>query len=341
MVVVDEAHAYRNPDTQRADVLRSSRRGGRRRTWCCSPRRRSTTACGTSTTCCATSSATTRRSPTPGIRSLRDHFARGDGRQDPEDLRRSSCSTCSTPWRCAAPGQFVKRYYPARRDPASDGDRVPHHVPAAPRSRKVDYDLDDVLPGFFDASPHALDVRRRDRAGARSPSERRRRTADAGPLRSLPLPPRADDADAHEVQLAGLLRSGLLKRFESSAVRVRATCRKMAESHEAFLALLDAGRGRHRRGARRVDRDRHGRGRGDPAPVDRHARADRAVRRGRLRADVGARPRRCSWTSPSGREHDRHGTRSEAGRARRAAGGDRAEARRKASARRTNATSAR
>ena len=48
-------------------------------------------------------------------------------------------------------------------------------------------------------------------------------------------------SDSHEVQLAGLLRSGLLKRFESSAHAFARTCRKMAASHDAFLAALDKG----------------------------------------------------------------------------------------------------
>jgi len=48
--------------------------------------------------------------------------------------------------------------------------------------------------------------------------------------------------DAYEVQLAGLLRSGLLKRFESSAHAFACTCEKMAASHDAFLALLEEGK---------------------------------------------------------------------------------------------------
>src|SRR5205807_2008013 len=45
----------------------------------------------------------------------------------------------------------------------------------------------------------------------------------------------------HELQLAGLLRSGLLKRFESSARAFALTCRQMALSHQAFLDLLEQG----------------------------------------------------------------------------------------------------
>jgi hypothetical protein len=45
-----------------------------------------------------------------------------------------------------------------------------------------------------------------------------------------------------EIQLGGLLRSALLKRFESSAVAFAKTARKMADSHDGMLDLLSAGR---------------------------------------------------------------------------------------------------
>ena len=49
------------------------------------------------------------------------------------------------------------------------------------------------------------------------------------------------DLEAHEAQVAGLLRSGLLKRFESSVHAFANTCETMARSHDAFLTLLDRG----------------------------------------------------------------------------------------------------
>ncbi|MDE0654326.1 MAG: C-terminal helicase domain-containing protein, partial [bacterium] len=97
---------------------------------------------------------------------------------------------------------------------------------------KVVYDLDAVLPGFFDRIARALDP-------------------DASPddpealklARYVPSQYRLDRAlDTYEVQLAGLLRSGLLKRFESSPYAFSRTCERMATSHDAFLSLLDNGR---------------------------------------------------------------------------------------------------
>jgi hypothetical protein len=48
--------------------------------------------------------------------------------------------------------------------------------------------------------------------------------------------------DPYETQLAGLLRTGLLKRFESSVHAFALTCERMAASHGSFLTLLEQGR---------------------------------------------------------------------------------------------------
>ena len=86
-----------------------------------------------------------------------------------------------------------------------------------------------MLPGFFDRFAHALDP-------------------DTDPesltlARYAPSQYRHDqDLETPEIQLAGLLRSGLLKRFESSPYAFARTCERMAESHDTFLDLLDHGK---------------------------------------------------------------------------------------------------
>jgi hypothetical protein len=50
-----------------------------------------------------------------------------------------------------------------------------------------------------------------------------------------------DTEEQYEQQNAGLLRSALLKRFESSAYAFRRTVEKMIASHDQFLSALDAG----------------------------------------------------------------------------------------------------
>ena len=78
-----------------------------------------------------------------------------------------------------------------------------------------------------------------------------RLTVHAGPddpkaltlARYAPSQYRLDRAlETYELQLAGLLRSGLLKRFESSPHAFSLTCERMAASHDAFVALLGNGR---------------------------------------------------------------------------------------------------
>lgn len=166
-----------------------------------------------------------------GIRSLRDHFAQAMA-MNPDDLSPEHLFDILDAVAVRRTRQFVKRYYP-NDTVRVDGRDIPIVFPT-PRVLEVDYDLDDVLPGFFDRFADALDP------------------PDGTPLseptvlslaRYAPSRYRLDnDVDAYEVQLAGLLRSGLLKRFESSAYAFARTCRKMAASHDMFLDLLDTGK---------------------------------------------------------------------------------------------------
>ena len=167
-----------------------------------------------------------------GIRSLRDHFASAMA-MNPDDLSPEHLFDVLDTVAVRRTRPFVKRYYP--NDTVTiDGRRIPITFPT-PTVVKVSYDLDEVLPEFFDSFAHALDgplaggsVANPDvlTLGRYAPSRYRRDGI----------------ADAYEVQLAGLLRSGLLKRFESSAYAFACTCRTMAASHEAFLRLLEKGK---------------------------------------------------------------------------------------------------
>jgi superfamily II DNA or RNA helicase len=166
-----------------------------------------------------------------GIRSLRDQFATAMA-MNPDDLSPEHLFDILDTVAVRRTRPFVKRYYPSD-SVTIDGRQVPITFPT-PRVVKIGYDLDDVLPGFFERFAHALDgpipggsVTNPDvlTLGRYSPSRYRLDGA----------------ADAYEVQLAGLLRSGLLKRFESSAYAFACTCRTMAASHDAFLQLIEHG----------------------------------------------------------------------------------------------------
>lgn len=139
----------------------------------------------------------------------------------------------------------MKTYYP--NDTLMLDGRAVHITFPTPNVLKVSYDLDAVLPGFFDRFAYALD----------SPVTASGDPAALTLARYSPSRYRLDgDVQAYEVQLAGLLRSGLLKRFESSAYAFARTCRTMARSHEAFLTLSRHRQSSDGRGAHGLDRDR-------------------------------------------------------------------------------------
>lgn len=118
---------------------------------------------------------------------------------------------------------FVKKHY------ANDTvhvDGAPQQIVfPTPRVRRVTYDMDSVLPGFFDRLAAAIDP-------------------DANPEADPAVPTLArcvpssyelgrDDPESYEMRRAGLLRSSLLKRFESSPWAFANTCEAMAR-HEGI-----------------------------------------------------------------------------------------------------------
>ena len=229
MVVIDEAQNLRNPSTQRAEALRRLLAG--------SPPKKLVMLSATPVNNSLWDlyyllSYFLRNDATfadVGIRSLRDHFATAMA-QNPSDLTPEHLFDILDAVAVRRTRSFVKRFYP--NDRVRIGGREQPITFPTPRVRRVVYDLDAVLPGFFDRIALALDP-------------------DAGPddpealtlARYAPSQYRRDRAlETYELQLAGLLRSGLLKRFESSPHAFSLTCERMAASHDAFLSLLDSGR---------------------------------------------------------------------------------------------------
>jgi hypothetical protein len=134
---------------------------------------------------------------------------------------------------------FVKRYYPNDRV-VIDGEVVPITFPK-PRPLTIGYELDEALPGFFDRFAVAMGAH-----SDKTDAERIEQEMDEVPVLTFAryVPSRylrEGTAEAYEIQVAGLLRSGLLKRFESSSYAFARTCRKMAASHDDFLDLLTKG----------------------------------------------------------------------------------------------------
>ena len=229
MVVIDEAHNLRNPSTQRASALRELLKG--------SPPKKLVMLTATPVNNSlwdlyhllgyflrndAVFADT-------GIRSLREHFAHAMA-VNPDDLTPEHLFDVLDSVAVRRTRSFVKRFYP--NDTIRLGDKEQAIVFPTPRVRKINYKLDDVLPGFFDRFARSLDPE----ANADDPEV-------LSLARYSPSQYRLDnEVEAYELQLAGLLRSGLLKRFESSPHAFAETCERMAVSHDAFLSLVDNGR---------------------------------------------------------------------------------------------------
>ena len=228
MVVVDEAHNLRNPGTQRAEALRRLLGG--------TPPKKlvllTATPVNNSLWDLYHQLGYFMRNDAAfadvGIPSMRDHFAKAMA-LNPDDLTPEHLFDVLDAVAVRRTRSFVKRYYP--NDTVTIGGREQTIMFPTPRVRKVSYDLDAVLPGFFDRFEKALDP-------DTSPDDPESLTL----ARYAPSQYRLDnDLETHEIQLAGLLRSGMLKRFESSPYAFARTCERMAASHDASLSLLDSG----------------------------------------------------------------------------------------------------
>ena len=162
-----------------------------------------------------------------GILSIRERFERAM-REDPSSLSPDILYPIIDATTVKRTRQFVKKHYAGDTITGPEGTLQPIVFPQ-PNAITVRYKLDDLLPGFFDRLERALDP------------------DDDASIRFARYMPEAylldgdEEEDARARALVGLLRSGLLKRFESSAFAFRRTVEKMIREHGAFLDALDAG----------------------------------------------------------------------------------------------------
>ncbi len=164
-----------------------------------------------------------------GIQSLRQRFKQATD-EDPYELRPDVLFDILDLVCVRRTRHFVRRYYPNDLVQKPDGTMVPVRFPD-PHTIRVNYELDEVLPDFFDELRDAL-----------APEDEHAppllKMARYSPSQYL----RGEEEEAqYEAQLVGLLRSALLKRFESSAHAFGRTVRTMIGAHERFLDLLHQG----------------------------------------------------------------------------------------------------
>jgi hypothetical protein len=233
LVVIDEAHNARNPATLRAEALRRLLAGRYRKDLVLLTATPVNNSLWDLYYLLVLFLRNDAAFADLGIPSMRDHFARAMA-LNPDDLSPEHLFDILDAAAVRRTRPFVKRFYPTDTV-RIDGRNIPITFPT-PRVRRVTYDLDVVLPGFLDRFAVALDV---DDTSVPDPA------ANPGVLtlaRYAPSRYGPGGVQAREVQLAGLLRSGLLKRFESSPYAFARTCEKMADSHDAFLGLLETGK---------------------------------------------------------------------------------------------------
>lgn len=226
LVVIDEAHHYRNPDAPaRAGVLRRLLVG---------PRRDLVLLTATPVNNSLWDLYHLLRYfikqdaflADRGVLSMRQRFEEAM-RVDPFDLSPDVLYPIIDATTVKRTRGFVKKHYEHDSIRGPDGKLVPIRFPK-PIASTLEYDFDEVLPGFFDRFEQDL-------APASGPP--RLTLARYQPERYLG----GLEPDGEDTALVGLVRSGLLKRFESSAHAFRMTCERMAAQHEAFLEALDAG----------------------------------------------------------------------------------------------------
>ena len=226
LVIIDEAHNYRNPGTPtRAGVLRRLLHQGRRRD-------------------VVLLSATPVNNSLWDLYHLLRFFLRQDSalaghgvlslhetfdeamRQDPFSLNPDLLYPVIDATTVKRTRRFVRQHYTNDLITMPDGQRLPLRFPE-PIPSSITYGLDDVLPGFLAGLEAAL-----------MPPEGEPRLSMA---RYQPENYRRGE-EPRESAIVGLLRSGLLKRFESSVHAFAETTAKMVRQHDLFLQGLESGR---------------------------------------------------------------------------------------------------
>lgn len=228
LVVIDEAHNYRNPDAPtRAGVLRQMMRGRKRELvlLTATPVNNSLYDFYHLVSFFIKQDSRLINSGIPSIKALFDEANRIDpGELHPDHLYPLIDATTVKRTR-----QFIRKHYRDDRIPGPDGEFVPITFPK-PIPTTVRYNLEGAIPGFFAEFAEAL---------MPETGEPRLRMARYQVARYLKDP---EEDYSQEGALVGLLRSGLLKRFESSAHAFANTCRKMLRQHDLLLAAMDAGK---------------------------------------------------------------------------------------------------
>jgi superfamily II DNA or RNA helicase len=218
LVVIDEAHAFRNPDTTWYFAL-DRLLGGTRKDLVlltATPVNNSLWDLYHLILLFARHDAAFADQERPRVSSLRRFFLEA-GAADPDAISAERLFPLVDALTVRRDRGFLERHYPNER--FADGTVVRFPKPRLDERR---YDLDEVYPGVFPAVVAAIDA-----------LTMARYRPDAYLKRN-------PESFAREEALTGLLRSQLLKRFESSAWAAITTLRMMIRAHEVFVEAWQA-----------------------------------------------------------------------------------------------------
>jgi hypothetical protein len=244
LVVLDEAHTVRNSDTARAKRLVEILRGNPRKQVALLTATPVNNALGDLHSLLSYFIVHDDEFAEIGIPSLAAHFKAVD-KLNPDDLSPEHLFDILDAVAVRRTRRFVRNHYVGQKIGGDDGKPL---VFPEPQVRRVDYDLTPALDNFFDTFAHALGADRDPdepdpfyagdipNGGLATLDPERLTLAGYTPSRY-----RLDkDFKPYEVQVAGLLRSGLLKRFESSGYAFGRTCLKMADTLEGLTTMITA-----------------------------------------------------------------------------------------------------
>lgn len=154
-----------------------------------------------------------------GIDSIRDLFVRaGANSRDPEDLQPEVLFPLAEAVAVRRDRLFIERNYPKAQFPNGTPVRFPK-----PKMSTARYDLDRSHPGLVERITSGIEGLKMARY---TPSLYLRDEGETG---------------SREIQVAGLIQSAVLKRFESCWHACLVTVRRMIAAHDRFLEAWEAG----------------------------------------------------------------------------------------------------
>jgi hypothetical protein len=174
-----------------------------------------------------------------GIPSIREYIKQAQA-MDPANLTPEHLFDLMDQVAVRRTRKFIKEHYTNEIIIGPDGKPTTIKFPQ-PKVRRIDYALDEPGIALIDAMVYALDDPN-DPHQARSWEDRSRDPKKLMLARYLSSMYTLDrDLQTFQITNVGLLRSGLLKRLESSPQALHASLTKMLKSHETFLDALGRG----------------------------------------------------------------------------------------------------